>query len=65
MYAEGKGVDYSRLFDRFYRVDTSHSTRTKGFGIGLSMAQELTERYKGRISASWKDGVISFLLILP
>ena len=65
MYREGKGVDYSRLFDRFYRVDTSHSTRTQGFGIGLSMAQELTERYKGRISASWKDGVISFVLILP
>lgn len=65
MYAQGKGVDYSRLFDRFYRVDTSHSSRTQGFGIGLSMAQELTERYKGRITASWKDGVISFTLILP
>ena len=65
MYAQGKGVDYSRLFDRFYRVDTSHSSRTQGFGIGLSMAQELTERYKGRIMASWKDGVISFTLTLP
>ena len=65
MYAQGKGVDYSRLFDRFYRVDTSHSSRTQGFGIGLSMAQELTERYKGRIAASWKDGVISFTLTLP
>ena len=65
MYAQGKGVDYSRLFDRFYRVDTSHSSKTQGFGIGLSMAQELTERYKGRITASWKDGVISFTLLLP
>lgn len=65
MYAQGKGVDYSRLFDRFYRVDTSHSSRTQGFGIGLSMAQELTERYKGRIAATWKDGVISFTLTLP
>jgi hypothetical protein len=29
------------------------------------MAQELTERYKGRIAATWKDGVISFTLTLP
>lgn len=59
-YAEGKDVDYSRFFERFYREDESHNTDKGGYGIGLSIAQSLVEKYHGSISASWKNGVISF-----
>lgn len=63
-YAEGKDVDYSRFFDRFYRQDTSHnSNKKKGFGIGLSMAENLVTTCKGKITASWKNGRISFQVL--
>ena len=44
------------LFERFYRGDTSHSSEKKGYGIGLSMAQTITELHNGRISAASEDG---------
>lgn len=44
------------LFERFYRGDTSHSQEKKGYGIGLSMAETITELHNGRISATSEDG---------
>ena len=64
-YAEGKNQDYSRFFDRFYRADTSHSEQKKGYGIGLSIAQNIVQTYRGSIDVSWKDGVISFTCVIP
>ena len=64
-YAEGNCVDCQRFFDRFYRADTSHNSAKGGYGIGLSMAQEIISLLKGKISADWKKGKISFLVILP
>lgn len=46
------------LFERFYRGDTSHSQEKKGYGIGLSMAQTITELHNGRISAASDDGKV-------
>lgn len=46
----------SELFERFYRGDTSHSSEKKGYGIGLSMAETITELHNGRISAASEDG---------
>lgn len=46
----------NELFERFYRGDTSHSSEKKGYGIGLSMAQTITEAHNGRISAASEDG---------
>ena len=46
------------LFERFYRGDQSRSSggQTKGYGIGLSIAQAVTTAHKGRIWASSSDG---------
>ena len=63
-YAEGGSQDYSRFFDRFYRQDESHNIDKGGYGIGLSIADSLVRRYKGKIDVSWKDGVISFVCVL-
>ncbi len=46
----------NELFERFYRGDTSHSQEKKGYGIGLSMAETITELHNGRISALSEDG---------
>ena len=63
-YADGKNVDYSRFFDRFYREDESHNQKQPGYGIGLSMAESLVRIFKGRIWASYKKGLIGFTVLL-
>ena len=59
-YESGAGIDYHRFFDRFYRGDEAHNIDKEGYGVGLSIAQELMERYHGDIKVNWKDGVITF-----
>ena len=61
-YAEGRGMDYSRFFERFYREDASHNSSTAGFGIGLSMGKEIAERLGGRLKVAYSDDKISFTL---
>jgi len=63
-YAEGKDVDTSRFFERFYREDESHNSEKAGFGIGLSMAREITERMKGKIKVSYFGDMIYFTVEL-
>ena len=41
------------LFDRFYRADPSRSRETGGYGIGLSMAQMLVQRQKGKLTVDY------------
>ena len=59
-FTAGKGVDYSRFFERFYRGDESHNSEKSGFGIGLSMAEEFARSMKGVLTVTWRDGVIFF-----
>ena len=47
---------HPELFDRFRRGDSSHSSETPGYGIGLSMAQSIVNAHGGRIEALSKDG---------
>ena len=63
-YADGKNVDYSRFFDRFYREDELHNQKQPGYGIGLSMAESLVRIFKGRIWVSYKKGLIGFTVLL-
>ncbi len=62
-YASGKNVNYQRFFERFYREDKSHKNQ-QGYGIGLSVAESICNRYHGSIKASWKAGIITFTCIL-
>ena len=47
--------DLSRLFDRFYRADSSRNSETGGHGIGLSIAKAITVAHGGKITASTND----------
>lgn len=59
--------DLSKLFDRFYRADTSRSRdegeQKSGYGIGLSVAKAVCEAHKGKISAKAENGDISFTAV--
>jgi heavy metal sensor kinase len=49
----GRGIDQENLthiFDRFYRVDESRTTQ--GFGLGLSIVQEIVKAHKGTITVT-------------
>ena len=49
------------LFDRFYRVDKSRSTKTGGMGIGLAITKAIVEKHGGTIRVeSFESGETIF-----
>ena len=48
-YADGANVDCNKFFERFYREDKSHNIDKGGYGIGLSIAENICRQYKGNI----------------
>ena len=40
-----------RLFDRFYRVDSSRNSSTGGYGLGLAIASGIVTAHRGKIRA--------------
>lgn len=65
----GMGVakdNLQRLFDRFYRVDSTGSRKYGGTGLGLSIAKELTEIQGGTITvASVLGKGTEFVVTIP
>ncbi len=65
----GEGIEpehLERIFERFYRVDSSRDRETGGYGLGLSIARSIVKQHKGKIYAKSKVGEFtSFIVEIP
>lgn len=52
-----------RIFEQFFRVDSSRSSTTGGAGIGLAIAKEIVERHGGSIEAESAEESITFTVV--
>ncbi len=54
-----------RIFEQFFRLDSSRSSSTGGSGLGLAIAKEIVELHGGRITAESENERITFIVTLP
>jgi signal transduction histidine kinase len=60
------GPERERVFERFYRLDTSRSAATGGSGLGLAIVRALVEAHAGTITLDEApDGGARFTFTLP
>jgi signal transduction histidine kinase len=65
----GEGIPpehLEKIFERFYRVDSSRDRETGGYGLGLSIANSIVNQHKGKIYAQSKiNEYASFIVEFP
>lgn len=54
-----------KIFDRFYRVESSRNTKTGGTGLGLSIVQGAVELHGGTIRCESNKDWTRFIILLP
>ncbi|MCW0953424.1 HAMP domain-containing histidine kinase [Weissella ceti] len=55
----------ARLFDRFYRVESSRNLGTGGTGLGLAIVQSVIDAHNGTVNVESTDEMTSFIVRLP
>ena len=55
----GIGIEHehvARIFDRFYRVDSSRSENKSGSGLGLAIVKSIMQLHRGSVSVESEPG---------
>lgn len=55
----------SKIFDKFYRLDSARTSRTGGSGLGLAIAKDIIELHNGTIIAESNEEETTFRVTLP
>jgi two-component system sensor histidine kinase BaeS len=59
-------AEQEKLFERFYRLDSSRSRHHGGAGLGLSICRNIVAAHQGQISAQSSElGGLAILIELP
>lgn len=65
---QGKKINdekLKRIFEKFYRVDSSRTSKTGGSGLGLAIAKEIIELHNGKIYATSDNKQTKFYISIP
>lgn len=54
-----------RLFEKFFRLDSSRASSTGGSGLGLAISKQIVELHGGTIKAKSTENYTDFTVILP
>lgn len=58
-------IDTSRMFDRFFRGESSRSRSTGGLGIGLAIVKQIALAHNGYVAAVSQEGTFQLTFTLP
>jgi len=62
----GRGIPaehLEKIFERFYRADTSRARESGGYGLGLAIAKSIVKKHQGNIYARSNPGVDTAFIV--
>ncbi|WP_321966139.1 heavy metal sensor histidine kinase [Burkholderia cepacia] len=54
-----------RIFERFYRIDSSRHGAARNAGLGLAIVKSIMELHRGKVEVASRDGCTTFALHFP